>query len=98
MLNKNFRYFIIRTAVVLALVAIPLGSTWAATTEKVLFNFTGGNDGGDPASQLTFDTAGNAYGTTVTGGTFGCGTVFQLAPSAGGQWQQDVLYSFGCSN
>jgi uncharacterized repeat protein (TIGR03803 family) len=97
-LNKNFCNFIIRTAVVFALVAMSLGSTWAATTEKVLYNFTGGNDGGDPASQLTFDTAGNAYGTTVTGGAFGCGTVFKLSPSGGGQWQQSVLYSFGCSN
>ena len=96
MSNKNFCDFIIRTAVIFALVAMPLGSTWAATTEKVIFNFTGGNDGGDPASQLTFDTAGNAYGTTVTGGTFGCGTVFELAPAGGGQWQQSVLYSFGC--
>ena len=64
--------------------------------ETSLYSFTGGNDGGDPASQLTFDSAGNAYGTTVIGGVFGCGTVFQLTPMGGGRWQQSVLYSFGC--
>ena len=45
---------------------------------------------------MTFDSAGNAYGTTVIGGVFGCGTVFQLTPIGGGRWQQSVLYSFGC--
>ena len=88
MANQNFYYFIMRTAVVFALAAMLLSSTWAAGTETPLYSFTGGNDGGDPASQLTFDSAGNAYGTTVTGGSSGCGTVFQLTPVGGGQWQQ----------
>ena len=65
-------------------------------TEQVLYNFTGGNDGGDPASDLVFDTSGNAYGTTVVGGVYGCGTVFQLTPMGGGRGQQSVLYSFAC--
>ena len=96
MANKNFCCFITRTAGVFALAAMLLSSTRAAGTETPLYSFTGGNDGGDPASQLTFDSAGNAYGTTVTGGASDCGTVFQLTPSGGGQWQQSVLYSFGC--
>jgi len=74
------------------LIAIPS----PASTQKVLHNFTGGNDGGNPASQLVFDGAGNAYGTTVVGGLYGCGTVFELKPMAGGQWQQSVLYNFTC--
>jgi hypothetical protein len=37
-------------------------------TESVLYNFTGGSDGGDPQSSLTFDAAGNLYGTTHGGG------------------------------
>jgi uncharacterized repeat protein (TIGR03803 family) len=85
MVSKNFCYFIIRTAAVFALVVMLLSSAWAAT-ERPLYSFTGGNDGGDPASRLTFDSSGNAYGTTVIGGVFGCGTVFQLTPMGGGQW------------
>src|ERR1700722_13371571 len=36
--------------------------------ETVLYNFTGGADGGGPVDSLTFDSKGNLYGTTVTGG------------------------------
>jgi uncharacterized repeat protein (TIGR03803 family) len=48
---------------------------------------------------LAFDAAGNIYGTAEEGpGTgcqgFGCGTVYQLVPSAGG-WTQNLLYQFG---
>ena len=74
---------------------VMLASTaWAG--ESVVYSFTGGADGGDPASQLIFDSSGNAYGTTVTGGQYGCGTVFELTPLSGGQWQESVLYNFGC--
>jgi uncharacterized repeat protein (TIGR03803 family) len=44
-----------------------------------------------------FDTAGNLYGTTAGGGTYGYGTVFKLTPSAGG-WTESVLYSFTGGN
>ena len=37
--------------------------------------------------------AGNLYGTSVLGGEFGGGTVWQLSPVAGG-WVHTVLYSF----
>jgi len=66
---------------------------WAANTTTVLYSFTGGTDGGDPASGLAFDGAGNIYRTTVVGGAFGFGTVFELSPSANG-WSQTVLHSF----
>jgi uncharacterized repeat protein (TIGR03803 family) len=70
--------------------AIILTDVSSASTYKRLYNFTGGTDGGDPATPLTFDSAGNAYGTTAAGGDFGFGTVFMLSPSG----QQTVLYSF----
>jgi hypothetical protein len=38
-------------------------------TEKVIYSFTGGADGGVPVSDLTMDAAGNLYGTTEQGGT-----------------------------
>jgi uncharacterized repeat protein (TIGR03803 family) len=78
-----------RACAALAL-AVILANVSSATTYKKLYNFTGGADGGDPATPLTFDSAGNAYGTTAAGGDFNFGTVFMLAPSG----QQTVLYSF----
>jgi uncharacterized repeat protein (TIGR03803 family) len=64
-------------------------------TETILYNFTGGSDGGNVASEgVIFDAAGNLYGTTSAGGAFGKGTVFELSPNAGGTWTETVLYSF----
>jgi uncharacterized repeat protein (TIGR03803 family) len=67
-------------------------------TETVLYRFTGGSDGSMPAgADLTFDAAGNIYGTTTAGGTGncqgGCGTVYKLTQSGGG-WTESVLHSF----
>ena len=81
--------------VVIAMVACFVNTSWGAS-ESPIYSFTGGLDGADPASQLIFDVAGNAYGTTVTGGSSSCGTVFELTPSGGGHWQQTVLHSFNC--
>jgi uncharacterized repeat protein (TIGR03803 family) len=71
------------------LVVMIANVSWAATYKR-LYNFAGGSDGGDPATALAVDSAGNAYGTTATGGDFDFGTVFMLSPSG----QQTVLYSF----
>ena len=51
-------------------------------------------DGHNPYAGLTFDGAGNLYGTTALGGTGGGGTVFQLIPQLGGGWYERVLYAF----
>jgi len=79
-------------ALVISLVSI----SWAGSNERVLYSFTGGADGGDPATPLTRDNQGNLYGTTVLGGAFNCGTVFELTPTGQGQWQESVLHSFNC--
>jgi uncharacterized repeat protein (TIGR03803 family) len=60
------------------------------------------SDGAQPLASLIFDSAGNLYGTTSAGGDqsgcpFGCGTVFELTPSAKGKWTEKVLYRFGPS-
>jgi len=82
-------------AVVLVLETVAL-----AGTEKVLYRFTGGNDGANPQAGLIFDSSGNLYGTTPYGGgagcSYGCGTVFELTPNSSGGWTESVLYSF-CS-
>ncbi len=62
-------------------------------TESVLYNFTGGTDGGNPFAGVIFDQAGNLYGTTYHGGA-GYGTVFELTPNQDGGWTENVLYSF----
>jgi len=48
--------------------------------ETVLYSFTGGADGAKPVAGLVRDAAGNLYGTTTEGGTYGYGTVFELTP------------------
>jgi uncharacterized repeat protein (TIGR03803 family) len=45
---------------------------------------------------MLFDGAGNAYGTTVAGGRYGCGTIFKLKPVGGGNYSHSVLYDFAC--
>ncbi len=68
----------------------------ASGAYAVVYGFTGGNDGGDPAAALTFDASGNAYGTAVVGGLYGCGVVFKLTPASPNHWQETVLYNFTC--
>ena len=76
-----------------AAVTILAGGARAANTIKVIYSFSGDTDGEYLDTDLVIDKAGNLYGTTVQGGAFGSGTVFQLAPSASG-WTHTVLYSF----
>jgi uncharacterized repeat protein (TIGR03803 family) len=71
-------------------------------TETVLYRFQGGSDGIIPEyGDLTFDQAGNVYGTTVEGGLLSCGgscgVVFKLTKS-GNSWTESVLYSFTGGN
>lgn len=64
-------------------------------TPTALYYFSGGSDGSGPVSGVTFDHAGNLYGTTEYGGASGCGTVYELSPNGSG-WTEKVLYSFHC--
>ena len=68
---------------------------WAAAqaetvTYSVLYTFTGGAEGANPAANLIVDAAGNLYGTTPLGGAYGRGVVFKLET----QGSESVLYSF----
>ncbi len=66
------------------------GGSWV---EKLVYSFTGGNDGGTPESGVIFDKLGNLHGTTALGGTIGLGAIYELAPSGSG-WNESVLYNF----
>jgi uncharacterized repeat protein (TIGR03803 family) len=66
------------------------GTGW---TETVVHSFTGTPDGVFPYAGLTFDSAGNLYGTTSEGGSSGRGTVFEFSPSGSG-WVETILYAF----
>lgn len=96
MTSQSFHRFTTQFLGFFAIIML-LSPAWAASNGKVIYDFTGGNDGNNPAAQLSFDSSGHAYGTTVTGGAFQCGTVFELTPS-GSNWQLSTLYSFTCLN
>ncbi len=65
-------------------VSVPLGAAAGGMPTDVIYNFTGGAEGGTPQAGLIKDTAGNFYGTTSGGGSsncpFGCGAVFKVSP------------------
>jgi uncharacterized repeat protein (TIGR03803 family) len=61
--------------------------TW---TETVLHKFRGVFDGANPLGGLTFDGAGNLYGTTAS--YFYNSTVFELSRTSGGSWSERTIY------
>jgi uncharacterized repeat protein (TIGR03803 family) len=61
-------------------------------TETVLYNFDLSH-GSAPQGNLTFDQAGNIYGTALYGGYGGAGVAYELSPSQG-QWNLTVLHNF----
>jgi uncharacterized repeat protein (TIGR03803 family) len=80
-----------------------VGGNWP---ETVLYNFCtqGSNglctDGAQPQSSVTFDRAGNLWGTTLFGGQYstntaeyGAGVIFKLTPGSNG-WTEKVAYAF----
>jgi uncharacterized repeat protein (TIGR03803 family) len=50
-----------------------------SNTYKTLYKLTGGTDGSDPVAALTFDSQNNLWGTAQKSGTYGFGTIFELA-------------------
>jgi uncharacterized repeat protein (TIGR03803 family) len=52
----------------------------ATGNETILYSFGGGADGLGPDAGVILDAAGNLYGTTLSGGAFGNGTIFKITP------------------
>jgi uncharacterized repeat protein (TIGR03803 family) len=72
------------------LVAAATAVAARAQTYTVLYTFTGGAEGGNPAAGLLLDAAGNLYGTATFGGTgVFFGVVFKLHKEV-----ETVLHSF----
>ena len=84
-------HFQIKAIAATAVFVLSLAAATAATTH-VISSFE--EDEGEYAdTDLETDSAGNIYGTTVLGGDFAGGTVFQLSRTPNG-WVHTVLYSF----
>jgi uncharacterized repeat protein (TIGR03803 family) len=62
-------------------------------TFTLMHSFTGGSDGANPSSSLTFDTAGNLFGVTQHGGANSVGNAYELSPF-GSSWVETVIYNF----
>jgi len=88
----NLRFSLVSTVEALVAIVFLLASSAAANTTEI-YSFGGGSDGEYTDTELVMDSAGNLYGTSVQGGTFGGGTVFRLSPASGG-WAHTVLYNF----
>jgi uncharacterized repeat protein (TIGR03803 family) len=67
--------------------------TWS---ETIIHNFPGNlSDAAQPGpGKLVFDSVGNLYGASGTGGAMFEGTVFEFTPSGTGDWTERILYSF----
>ena len=61
-----------------------------ASTAQLIYSFTGGAGGEYTDTELVADSAGNLYGTSVQGGAYGSGTVFEVTSEGA----HTVLYSF----
>ncbi|HLZ43523.1 MAG TPA: choice-of-anchor tandem repeat GloVer-containing protein [Candidatus Sulfotelmatobacter sp.] len=90
-----FRTFTLKNAFLLMIMTVALGPLSSAQTESNIFLYNKLTDFW-PQGGLIEDGAGNLYGTTRGGGTYGVGTVYELSPPAvsGATWNQTILYSF----
>ena len=102
--KKSLIFSLLALVVICGFLAAP-EPAFAARKEKVLYSFCseqGCDDGAGYPSNLIFDAAGNLYGTTIFGGLYNSGVVFQLALGADGTWTEKVLYNFcslqGCAD
>jgi uncharacterized repeat protein (TIGR03803 family) len=62
-------------------------------SETILYNFSEDYGSFPQPSGVTWDSAGNLYGTTTYDGVYALGTVYKLTPAAG-FWNHTVLHTF----
>src|SRR5580692_3516778 len=86
-----------RSVLLLAAVTLTMAvAAQAVPKYKILHAFGKGSDGGGVWGSLVLDADGNAYGTTINGGTYNFGTVFELTPHSNGDWTETILHDFSC--
>ena len=69
----------------------------AQYTDTTIYSFcslSGCADGANPEGALVADSQGNLYGTTLVGGAYDYGTIYELTPNGSGTWTNTILYSF----
>jgi uncharacterized repeat protein (TIGR03803 family) len=89
---------IIRTLVTAAGAILATSLALPAQTFTSLYSFSQqGGHGWQPMAGVIVGPQGQLYGTTLYGGAYTYGTVYELAPpvSSGGAWAEIVLHSFG---
>src|SRR5579885_3012174 len=98
MKSRYSRRHLSRLAVVsfLVIFAAAAISTAHAQTENVLFAIQGSTDGSAPHGGVALDSAGNLYGTSQYGSTYGscCGAAWELSPDGRGGYSETVLHTF----
>jgi uncharacterized repeat protein (TIGR03803 family) len=80
---------LIALSLLLLVASVQRGS---AQTYTVLHSFSG-SDGANPDAGVVSDSAGDLYGTTLQGGPFGYGAVYEMTNS-NGAWTEQVIYGF----
>ena len=88
--GRRFLHSANRILVTCAAMALLATAAWAASAAKLIYSFAGSGDGEYTDTELVMDSAGNLYGTSVQGGIYGGGTVFQVTPAG----VHTVLYDF----
>lgn len=88
-----FRIFNLKNALMMMTLALSVIAN--AQTESTLYTFSETTTFW-PQGSLLEDNAGNFYGTTRGGGTYGVGAVVELSPPtvSGGAWTLTTLYNF----
>lgn len=88
MARKDLSSFLFKISAWVTLSLVFAASAFAQSV--YVLQFQGKPAGSGPLSPLLADGAGNLYGTTFAGGTFGYGSIYELMASGG----EKILYSF----
>ncbi len=66
-----------------------------AVSYAVIYAFGAANDANHPVGGRLVSTGQRLFGTTIFGGRFDLGTVFELTRATSGKWHESGLYQFG---
>jgi uncharacterized repeat protein (TIGR03803 family) len=96
--RKVVDYGRLGAVLIIAIATLAWASGAGADTCKAIHVFTG-TAGNFPRGNLTFDAAGNLYGTTEHGGGSGCGgrgcgVVWKLKANPNGTWTISIIHQF----